>query len=58
MEGCRGSPDLSKGEVGLKLDKFLVTSRIVFSKKIIKKKNQGDKWHHYTTYCSHDYENS
>ena len=57
MEGRRGSPDLSKGEVGLKLDKFLVTSRIVFSKKK-NKKNQGDKWHHYTTYCSHDYENS
>ena len=48
--GFRGLPDLSKGEVGLKFDRFLVTSIIVFSKKI-----QGDKsWHHYTSYWSHE----
>ena len=31
-EGLTGLSDLSKGEVGLKSYKFLVTSRIVFSK--------------------------
>ena len=32
-KGLRGLFDLSKGEVGLKSYKFLVTFRIVFSKK-------------------------